>query len=102
MAKFLTYHRQHNAPLDARVERKLRSQPPWVQHAVIERGECSEARGSGAVVIQRIVDLRRWYQLPREDEEQPVPPWRRHGFGGCAPIHTTACPCLDTWQAEAV
>ena len=85
VTKFLAYHRRHNAPLDARVERKLRSQPPWIQHAVIERGECTTRNGATnvcAIVVQRIIDLRRWYSLPREDDTGHPEPEHSRGPPG--------------------
>ena len=71
VTRFLVYHQRGRAPLDTRVENKLRSQPPWIQHAVIERGECTTRVGgmkSSAIVVSRIINLRMHYNLPREND----------------------------------
>ena len=82
MHKFLAHHRDQHSALDARSERKLRSQPPWIQHAVIERGECTQFANASAIVVRRITELREYYNLPIEHnhhepdlrELQPVTP----------------------------
>ena len=68
VTRFLVYHDHWGCPLDTRVERKLRSQPPWIQHTVIERGECTCHLAPSAIVMRRIIDLRVKYKLPREDD----------------------------------
>ena len=66
---FIAFHRHWNCPLDGPAEWLLRRQPPWLQHAVIERGPCTDEAGAGnpsAIVVRRVMALRGWFKLPKD------------------------------------
>ena len=53
VTKFLRFHQEAQHPVDEFVQRKLRSQPPWIQHVVIERGVCT-SDGANALGPERL------------------------------------------------
>ena len=70
VTKFLRYHKEQKTPVDARVERKLRSQPPWIQHAVIERGECTSRVGATSSLGPESLALPRSHAIWARQVEQ--------------------------------